>query len=94
VDDLAAQAVRQFKDIFRTTAPRAYSGKSGNAAFDAYREETLRRLDEERRKLDEERREFEDFMEELRQARDREEFERFMAERNKKKKSPKSKKKG
>ena len=86
VDDLAADIGRQFKEMFRSAAPRArsYGGSSGNAAFDAYREETLKRLEEERRKLEEERREFEAFMDELRQARDREEFERFMNERKKK----------
>ena len=48
---------------------------TGNAAFDEYREETLRRLDEERR-------EFAMFMERLRRAKDQAEFDQFMAERN------------
>jgi len=60
---------------------RYSSYQSGNAAFDAYRERELRRLDEERRKLDEERREFEEFVQNLRRARDQEEFERFQRER-------------
>jgi len=47
---------------------------SGNAAFDAYRDETLSRLEEEQRA-------FGDFMERLKRARDQEEFDRFMAER-------------
>ena len=55
---------------------------SGNSAFDDYREETLRRLEEERRKLEEEGRAFTEFMRNLRRARDKEEFDRFMAERN------------
>ena len=54
---------------------------SGNAAFDAYREEQLKRLDEERRRLDEDIREFQDYMRNLHMARDREEFDRFMADR-------------
>ena len=54
---------------------------SGNAAFDDYREKELRRLDEERRKLDDERREFEEFVQNLRRARDQEEFDRFTRER-------------
>jgi len=54
---------------------------SGNAAFDDYREEQLRRLDEERRRLDEEIKEFHDYMRNLRMARDREEFDRFMRDR-------------
>jgi hypothetical protein len=47
---------------------------SGNHAFDEYRTETLRRLEEEQR-------EFRDYLERLRQAKDRTEFEQFMAER-------------
>ena len=64
---------------------RGYSGyssyESGNAAFDEYRAQELRRLDEERRRLDEERREFEEFVQNLRRARDQEEFDRFTRER-------------
>lgn len=55
---------------------------SGNAAFDDYRAEQLRRLDEERRRLDEEINAFHDYMANLRKAKDREEFDRFMRERN------------
>lgn len=55
---------------------------SGNAAFDDYRTEQLRRLDEERRRLDEEIGAFHEHMRNLRMARDREEFDRFMRERN------------
>ena len=54
---------------------------SGNVAFDEYRNRELKRLEEERRKLDEERQEFETFMQNLRRARDQEEFERFMRDR-------------
>ena len=60
---------------------RGYS-RSGNFAFDEYREREMKRLEEERRKLEEERREFESFMQNLRRARDQEEFDRFMRERN------------
>jgi hypothetical protein len=56
--------------------------RSGNVAFDEYRERELKRLEEERRKLEEERREFETFMQNLRRARDQEEFDRFMRDRN------------
>lgn len=55
---------------------------SGNAAFDDYRTEQLKRLDEERKRLDEEIHEFHEYMRTLRMARDREEFDRFMRERN------------
>ena len=47
---------------------------SGNKAFDDYRAETLRRLEEEQR-------EFKDYLERLRRARDKAEFDGFMAER-------------
>jgi hypothetical protein len=47
---------------------------SGNAAFDEYREETLRRLEEEQG-------EFESFLERLRHAKDKAEFDQFMADR-------------
>jgi hypothetical protein len=47
---------------------------SGNRAFDEYRTETLRRLEEEQR-------EFREFLERLRMAKDKVEFDQFMAER-------------
>jgi hypothetical protein len=47
---------------------------SGNHAFDDYRTETLKRLEEEQR-------EFKDFLERLRFAKDRAEFDQFMNER-------------
>ena len=47
---------------------------SGNRAFDEYRTETLRRLEDEQR-------EFKDFLERLRMAKDKAEFDQFMAER-------------
>ncbi|MBV8840885.1 MAG: DUF2852 domain-containing protein [Alphaproteobacteria bacterium] len=51
------------------------SGRSsGNHAFDEYRAETLRRLEEEQR-------EFKDFLNRLRFAKDKTEFDQFMAER-------------
>jgi hypothetical protein len=55
---------------------------SGNAAFDDYRAEQLRRLDEERKRLDEEINAFHEYMANLSKAKDREEFDRFMRERN------------
>jgi Protein of unknown function (DUF2852) len=47
---------------------------SGNRAFDEYRQETLRRLEEEQR-------EFQEFLVRLRMAKDKAEFDQFMAER-------------
>ena len=55
--------------------------RTGNAAFDEWRTAELARLDEERRKLDEAQREFAEYSDAIRRAKDREEFERFMAER-------------
>jgi hypothetical protein len=52
----------------------AHIGRTGNTAFDAYREETLKRLEEERDG-------FVSFLEELRSAKDRAEFDQFMAQR-------------
>jgi hypothetical protein len=59
-----------------------FGGGSGNAAFDEYRAEQLRRLEEERKRLDEEVNAFHEHMRNLRMARDREEFDRFMRDRN------------
>ena len=53
----------------------------GNAAFNEWRTAELSRLDEERRKLDEAQREFAEYSDAIRRAKDREEFDRFMAER-------------
>ena len=52
----------------------SHGPSSGNRAFDEYRAETLRRLEEEQR-------EFRDFLERLRMAKDKAEFDQFMAER-------------
>ncbi|MCK9551056.1 DUF2852 domain-containing protein [Aquamicrobium sp.] len=56
--------------------------RTGNVAFDDWREKELSRLDEERRKLDEMLSEFDDYARELRRAKDQDEFDRFMANRN------------
>jgi hypothetical protein len=58
-----------------------YTPTTGNAAFDEWRTAELARLDEERRKLDDAQREFSEYVDAIRRAKDREEFERFMAER-------------
>ena len=49
-------------------------GSSGNRAFDEYRVETLRRLEEEAK-------EFQTFLQRLRHAKDKAEFDQFMTER-------------
>lgn len=51
----------------------AASHSSGNKAFDAYRKTELDHLEEQEK-------EFKAFLDRLRQARDKEEFDRFMAE--------------
>ena len=47
---------------------------SGNRAFDEYRTETLRRLEDEQR-------EFQEFLVRLREAKDKAEFDQFMSQR-------------
>ena len=60
---------------WRLGPPAAARGRAdGNRAFAEYRDETLRRLEEEER-------EFRDFLDRLRMARDKAEFDQFMAER-------------
>jgi hypothetical protein len=55
---------------------------TGNVAFDDWREAELGRLDEERRKLDAMREEFDSYVREVRRAKDQDEFDRFMQNRN------------
>jgi hypothetical protein len=54
---------------------------SGNRAFDEYRAETLKRLEEEER-------EFREFLDRLRVAKDKAEFDQFLAERRRPPESP------
>lgn len=54
----------------------SWQPSSGNRAFDEYRTETLRRLEDEQK-------EFQDFLVRLRMAKDKAEFDQFMAERRK-----------
>ena len=58
-----------------------YAPSSGNRAFDDYRMETLRRLEEEQT-------EFKDFLERLRHAKDKQEFDDFMAQHRSRPSSP------
>jgi hypothetical protein len=58
-------------------------GRTGNAAFDEYRERELKRLEEERAAIEKMRHEFDDFLRNLRKAKDQEEFDRFMQNRDK-----------
>ncbi len=52
----------------------SYREATGNRAFDEYRAETLRRLEDEQR-------EFIEFLDRLRHAKDKAEFDEFMSER-------------
>ena len=60
----------------RSTRHTTVTRPTGNAAFDAYKNETLRRLQEEQEN-------FEAFLQRLRDARDKAEFDQFMDDRAK-----------
>ena len=63
----------------RQGGPMGFAGtfrSSGNAAFDAYKADTIRRLQEEQDA-------FEAFLQRLRDAKDKSEFDSFMADRAK-----------
>jgi Protein of unknown function (DUF2852) len=66
---------RRFEGRFddRVTTERGRS-RTGNTAFDTYREETLRRLEEERDA-------FVSFLDQLRAAKDKAEFDQFISSR-------------
>ena len=59
-------------DSFRSA--KAAMRPSGNNAFDAYKNDTLRRLEDEQQN-------FEEFLERLRDAKDKAEFDQFMNDR-------------
>jgi len=61
----------------RHSAARAAFKSSGNMAFDAYKGETLRRLEEEQKN-------FEAFLQRLRESKDKSEFDDFMDDRARK----------
>jgi hypothetical protein len=88
VPDIFGAARDRFADFtggFGTAQRKSWrpfgEATSGNAAFDEWRKAELAKLEEERRKLEAAEREFAEHMENLRRARDREEFDRFMAAR-------------
>jgi hypothetical protein len=62
---------------------RGFGPSSGNRAFDDYRQDTLNRLEAEQT-------EFKDFLERLRHAKDKAEFDQFMAEHRSRPASPPS----
>jgi hypothetical protein len=67
---------REMRDEWRAMKRGEYSAmrSSGNAAFDDYRNETLKRLEDEQK-------EFSGFLDRLRRAKDKAEFDQFMSER-------------
>jgi hypothetical protein len=56
---------------------------SGNVAFDEYRAETIRRLEDEQK-------DFHDYLEQLRMAKDKAEFDQFMTDRKNRNDEPKT----
>ncbi|SNR23414.1 DUF2852 domain-containing protein [Paracoccus sediminis] len=65
---------RMFGCSTRRAQARYHAPSTGNSAFDAYRDETLKRLEDEHR-------EFVDFLQKLREAKDKAEFDQFMEQR-------------
>jgi len=67
------QRIERMQALAERWGGRGFRSPSGNSAFDEYRDETLRRLEEEQR-------EFKAFLDRLRHAKDKAEFDQFMAE--------------
>ncbi len=70
----ASRAHKRHHNHMSHSAHRDAFRSSGNVAFDAYKGETLRRLEEEQKN-------FESFLERLRESKDKAEFDQFMDER-------------
>ncbi|MEP2642142.1 DUF2852 domain-containing protein [Roseobacter sp.] len=66
---------RMFTSSNTKSKPMTTTRPSGNAAFDAYKANTLQRLEEEQQQ-------FEAFLERLREAKDKAEFDQFMIDRD------------
>jgi hypothetical protein len=98
LDGFKRDANRATDGIFagcRRSAGKAHrwghgSARTGNVAFDDWRDKELERLAEERKKLDEMLAEFDEYARELRRAKDQEEFDRFMANRKSNPPAPKA----
>ncbi|HEY8564206.1 MAG TPA: DUF2852 domain-containing protein [Beijerinckiaceae bacterium] len=81
---------KDWKSYFEANFARAFDGgpgrgrgfrSTGNLAFDEYRRGELERLEAERRRLEEEAQDFATFVEDLKRAKDREEFDAYMRRR-------------
>ena len=70
-----------FTRLSQSFRGRPHFSSTGNFAFEEYRRREIERLEAERRSLDDEARAFAEFVEELKRAKDREEFDAFMSER-------------
>jgi hypothetical protein len=77
------ERMRGRMDRFRSRSDWFGPASSGNNAFDEYRSETLKRLEDEQR-------EFKEFLGRLRFAKDRAEFDQFMADRRQRPVEPNS----
>ena len=77
------ERIRGRMDRFKGRGDWFAPASSGNNAFDDYRSETLRRLEDEQR-------EFKEFLGRLRFAKDRAEFDQFMSERRQRPYEPNS----
>lgn len=68
--------MKAMRDEFRGRTRSAHEAArpSGNRAFDSYKADTLRRLEDEQKS-------FEEFLERLREAKDKSEFDQFMQDR-------------
>lgn len=67
-------AVRDLGELIQKVQPDSQKQTSGNATFDAYRTDTMARLEQEQVK-------FEGFLDRLRAAKDKVEFDQFMDDR-------------
>ncbi|KMO33974.1 DUF2852 domain-containing protein [Methylobacterium aquaticum] len=82
LNEMKSFAERSFRDgVSGFSGFGAARRDSGNWAFEEYRRKEIERLEEERRRLEEESRAFTEFVDELKRARDREQFDAFMARR-------------
>ncbi|GJD59473.1 DUF2852 domain-containing protein [Methylobacterium dankookense] len=73
----SARAPSRFAQAFEAANRRS----TGNWAFEEYRRNEIDRLEAQRRALEEESRAFAAFVDELKRAKDREQFDAFMAKR-------------
>ena len=74
----------------RSVARPSPSSPTGNIAFDEYRDREIERLEAERRRLDAMRAEFDEYIFDLKRARDSEEFAKFMDKRSSAQEKPAS----